>query len=441
MGLPRLLGFCAALLFASSVSAAVTIDLGPSDWRNLGSNGVHTPGGIGSSFGQTTRIPPTMTTLNVMRNPVVPYGSVGNALRTIGRATPQAVAASAGMAALFAAMDWVFDQGQWKKEDLMDENDPYGYYYAVPLSGGQTAPTGMQACQASTAYMLAGTTVTSISVNGSGHVFCNYQTPRGTDTLQAQRYGGPCSDGFQYVNQPPNVGCFKVGLVPLTDGDFSDLTAQLPALPAGDVAGAAGDAQRQLGNPLPGYTDTQISGPSSFSGPETTSTTVDPVTGDTTITTTSTTTNISYGDTTITTTSTTTTNTYQNGQQTSTTTTTETPGDLPVSGGGGGAGDWPGFCDWATVVCEWLLWTQEDPPPDQDLPAVIDEDFAQEKNISFGAKSCPPDYQISLEPFLASPVGVSFQPLCDFAGLIYYMVMAASYIIAAYISIGVARSA
>lgn len=444
MGLSRIFGFCFAFLFAASVNAANVIDLGPSDWRNLGPSGAHTSSGIRSSFGQTVRMPPTsLNTLTVTRNPVVPYGSVGNALRTIGRATPGAIAASAGMAALFAAMDWVFDEGQWKKEDLMDEEDLYGFYYVAPFSDGLTFSNAHDACEASLQFMhpvwkLEGYTV-------SNRLVCHYYD----DTSDPNRVvrtnyssniqGGGCSEGFVYVNNPPHTGCYKQGLVPLTNSDFSELTAQLPSLPASDVAGAAGDAQRQIGNPLPGYHDTQMTGPSSFTGPETTSTSTDPVTGDTVVTTTNTTTNISYGDTTITTTDTKTTNTYTNGSLTGTETTTETPGDLPVSSGGG-AGDWPAFCEWAPSVCEWMDWTKEAPEEDLPLPELIDTDFYEEKNISFGSKSCPPDYEINLAPFMQNTVGVSFQPFCDFAALIYFLVMAASYVSAAYITIGVARN-
>ena len=184
-----------------------------------------------------------------------------------------------------------------------------------------------------------------------------------------------------------------------------------------------------------------MTGPSSVSGPTSTSTSTDPATGSTTTTETSTQTQLEYGDTTITTTTTTTTNTYQDGQHTNTETTVEGPGELPVEQPSAGSFEWPGFCDWAVKVCDWLDWTQEDPGfEDPDLPLPIDEDYYQEKRISFGSKACPPDHQINLAPFLPNAVAVSFQPLCDFAGLIYYMVMAASYIIAAYITIGVARN-
>lgn len=425
MGLARLLGVCLALLFATSLNAAQTIDLGPSDWRRWGEGTAHhRTDGLNMKFGQTVRMPPMNTNLTVTRNPVISYGGIANGLKGFARITP----ASAAVTGLFLAMDWYFDQdsGEWVKDELI-ETDPVGGSWVTYLHPDKPFPTPLAACQNSWPSV----------------IYVQFHTPTSYRCMhQRGSYGNAtgvtyCPEGAT-IN-PQTGACMLGAPVPLTDADFGDLASQLPSMPPATVGAAANDAMQRQGGPLSGYTDTTIQGPSSVAGPSSTSTSTDPATGETITTTTSTTTNISYGDTTITTTNTTVTNTYQNGQQTSTTTTTETPGDLPVSGAVGAG--WPGFCDWATVVCDWLEWTKEDPPPEQDLPTVLDEDFSAEKIISFGAKSCPPDYQISLEPFLSTPVGVSFQPLCDFAALIYYMVMAASYIIAAYISIGVARSA
>lgn len=442
MGLPHIFGLCAAFLFASSVGA-VTIDLGPSDYRNFGPNATNVGSGVRSSFGQTVRIPPAGGALTVTRNPVIPYGSIANGMKNFVRINPYSAAASAAITAAFLGLDWVFDEelDSWMKEDWM-EAEYSGVTWNVPeCPGNLRAPSAAAACEYpvnNQCGVVASLREMKGTPDGLGAV-CVYNLkfgnpPQGTEI----RPRGTCIEGeWRVVNNIP--GCYLPGVVPLEPQDWAEMEAYLPTVPA-TAADSASDLQQRQGQ-LPGYHDTTITGPSSVAGPSSTSTSTDPATGDTTTTTTNTTTNISYGDTTITTTNTTVTNTYQNGQQTGTSTTTETPGELPVAGGGGGAGDWPGFCDWATVVCDWLNWTREDPPPEQDLPSVIDDDFYEEKNISFGSKTCPPDYQISLEPFMSVSVGVSFQPLCDFAALIYYMVMAASYIIAAYISIGVARSA
>lgn len=441
MGVARLFGLCVALLFASSVNAAVTIDLGPSDYRNWGSgNYQHRPGGIGSSFGQGVRLSQTLGTLNVTRNPVIPYGSVVNGMKNFVRINPASAAASAAVTAAFLAMDWYFDQdsGEWVggAEDEITYVDATEGGWVIASAPAILYPSTQAACSASPGCASHGACTPGLI---RGNIICHVPGTNNERNLLYSR-SPECPAGSELTT----LGCAVVESVPvpLTAADWQELEGELVTMPPAIAGGSADDIMQRQGQ-IPGYHDTTITGPSSVSGPSTTSTSTDPVTGDTIVTNTNTTTNINYGDTTITTNNTTTTTTYQNGQETSTTVTTETPGELPVTdtGGGGAIGEWPGFCDWATVLCDWLAWTQEDPPPEQELPSVIDDDFFEEKRISFGSKSCPPDHEINLAPFLETTVGVSFQPLCDFAGLIYYMVMAASYIIAAYISIGVARNA
>src|SRR5690554_6623601 len=119
MGISRVLGVCVALLFASSVNAAVTIDLGPSDWRRWGDGTYHHhTNGLNAKFGQTVRMPPMNTNLTVTRNPIVPYGSIANGAKNFLRVNPASIAASAAITCLFMAVDWVFDQatGEWMKE-------------------------------------------------------------------------------------------------------------------------------------------------------------------------------------------------------------------------------------------------------------------------------------------------------------------------------------
>lgn len=448
MGFSRIFGVCAALLLAaSSVNAAVTIDLGPSDYRNWGTGtNSHTGAGLRSSTGQTVRMPPLNGNLNVTRNAVIPYGSLANGMRNFLRINPASVAASAAVAGLFVAVDWVFDQaeGEWRKQgyDTLEDNSLDLWCSAL----GNCGPTPEMVCRdVIDLYpdMFGTWTYDSVrSASNPNTALCygtssSFQTPQ----LYLQVSINPaasCPAPYEYNEQLK--ACTIPALVPLEGSDWSDLEAYLPLAPANEVGMAGHDTQRLIGNPLPGFHDQTITGPSSVTGPETTTTTTTS-TGDTVVTTTQTTTNISYGDTTVTATNTTVTNTYTNGNHTSTETTTETPGELPVTqpSPGGAAAEWPGFCEWASIVCEWIGWTQEEPPAEPDLPQVIDDDFYQEKTIQFGSKTCPPDYEINI-PFINSTVAVPMQPLCDFAGIIYYMVMAAAYIIAAYITIGVARN-
>lgn len=432
---------CAFFLSVVSTASlgATTIDLGPSDYKNFGPNGAHTGAGIRSSFGQTVRMPPSGANLGVTRNPVIPYGSVGTALKNISRATPGAIAASAGMAALFAAMDWVFEQGQWKKEDLEQLDDLYGYYWTAP-GVGSSHPSALDACTAGAyfpAYGLAD--FVSLSIASNGNAICTYNKVKGGLTnFTAYRGGGGCPEGYTYSVVDNNAACFRTALVPLTDGDYSELTAKLPTLPAGDVSGAAGDASRHQGAPLSGYSDTNMTGPASTSGPSSTSTTSD--SSGTHTSTTSVTHNHSYGPTTITTTTTTTTNNYSNGEHTGTETITETPSPDPIPDTGGGGSidlDIPTDCEFMPTICAFIDWFKEPVPmPEPDLPVVVDHDFEREYEMNLTGE-CPPPYTVETQLF--GTLSISWQPFCDLASLIKPLVVGSAFLLSAFITLGIGR--
>lgn len=443
MGMVRLFGFCVAFLFASSVTAANIIDLGPSDYRSYGPNASHTGAGVRSSFGQTIRMPPTsLNTLTVTRNAVVPYASAAARMRPFLSVHPLSAAASAAVAGLFVAMEWYFDEdlGEWavREVESVPPIEGTGFIHSSISSSCPAAgpfPTATAACEAGASCL--NRNLVSVDHRNGRFYTCDVSTPSNTYTFLASAPDISCPPGTDYnVNEGH---CEQYVSVPV-GSDYSRLAGELPGFAASEVAQATADAQERFGI-APNYHDQVMSGPSIVSGPVTVTSVVDPVTGTTLTINQSTETSLSYGPETITTADTTTTTTYENGVETSTEVVTETPGELPVRPNPPASEiEFPAFCTWASAVCGWINWTQEEPPPDNDLPQVVDDDFYTEKNISFGSKSCPEPYQISLAPFMDTQVSVSFQPLCDFAGLIYFMVMAASYIIAAYISIGVARA-
>lgn len=443
MVLARFVLLAAVLLAASSVSAAVTIDLGPSDWRRWGDGtSHHHTNGLNTKFGQTVRMPPLNSNLNVTRNPVIPYGSIANGLRQFVRVNPASVAASAAVTGLFLAVDWVFDQesGSWMKEGTVFENpiDNTGWYYGS--EGGQIYPDPDSACNdwAISLGRQSGYTVGSVEWSGNRyHKLCRGVRSNGTWTVigSVNSRGLTCPSGYQMDNQGR---CSGEGVIDLDSSDWQELEGYLPSAPAGQVGQAAGDAMKRQGAPLNGYTDMQMEGPASTTGPET-STTTTTETGDSVVTTTSTTTNYQYGDTTITTTNTTVTNTYVNGNHTSTETTTETPGELPVTDPGTApAGEWPGFCDWASVVCNFIDWFQEPfDAPEVEWPLIEDQDYEEEFDFTLAA-SCPEPYTIELALF--PPVQFNWQPFCDLATFIRPLVLASAAIFAAFISLGIARA-
>lgn len=145
-----------------------------------------------------------------------------------------------------------------------------------------------------------------------------------------------------------------------------------------------------------------------------------------------------------------TTNTYENGTQTgSGTTTTVRPARPPAAmpsppetgtGDGGSGFALPSFCSWASAVCDWFDWTQEPIDDDPDLPGIVSDldDLERTKDISFGSKTCPAPIALDID-FLDMTVDLSFEWFCELAAIIYFMVMASAYVMAAYITLGVVR--
>ncbi|MEB3736220.1 virulence factor TspB C-terminal domain-related protein [Halopseudomonas pachastrellae] len=438
MVLARFVLLAAFLLAASSVSAAVTIDLGPSDYKNFGSSGAHTGAGIRISFGQTVRLPPLSTNLAVTRNAVVPYASAAARMRPFTAVHPVSAAASAAVTGLFLAMEWYFDEelGEWAVREV--ENIPPIEGSGWDASFGNCSgyfPTPQAACEAiAVCNNKAQSSVRDIRPTGYPNEFravCEVSNP-GLIPFVIYTDDITCPPGSDL--NPVEGVCQQYVSKPVIEGEFTRLAGELPNLPAEQVAHGTGDAQRRYGM-APGYQDTQITGPSSVAGPQTTTTTTTE-TGDNIVTNTQTTTNISYGPTTITTTETTTTTTYTNGNHTSTETTTETPGELPVTepSPGGAAGEWPGFCDWASVVCNFIEWFQEPfDAPEVDWPVIEDQEFEEEFQFSLAAQ-CPQPYTIQLDLFPA--VQFDWQPFCDLAGFIKPLVLASAAIFAAFISLG-----
>lgn len=127
------------------------------------------------------------------------------------------------------------------------------------------------------------------------------------------------------------------------------------------------------------------------------------------------------------------------------TSTTPASGEAGSSGGGSSTPvefpEIPTDCDFHPTLCAWMEWTKEPlGEDDHDLSQIMHTaDFSETKTISFGSKSCPAPYDIYIA-IVEKTYQLSFQPACDFAGYLYFFVMAAAYIFAAYISVGVVRN-
>lgn len=140
------------------------------------------------------------------------------------------------------------------------------------------------------------------------------------------------------------------------------------------------------------------------------------------------------------------TDTYTDGQKTGESETTTSSGAATGVGPVGGSGekleiDIPTDCDFMPTVCAFLEWYKDDDlGDDPDLASIMkdDEEFAKTKVISFGAAVCPQPYTVHISS-LSMSVDLSFQFFCQFAEYARALVLAAAYIFAAYISLGVAR--
>jgi len=112
------------------------------------------------------------------------------------------------------------------------------------------------------------------------------------------------------------------------------------------------------------------------------------------------------------------------------------------SGSGSGSGiELPSFCTWASTVCGFINWFKDgDVGADPDLNSIMKdgEDFAKTKVINFGSDVCPAPHTIYISS-LSMSVDLSFDFFCQFAQYAKALVLAAAYIFAAYISLGVAR--
>ncbi|SUO97361.1 virulence factor TspB C-terminal domain-related protein [Suttonella ornithocola] len=86
---------------------------------------------------------------------------------------------------------------------------------------------------------------------------------------------------------------------------------------------------------------------------------------------------------------------------------------------------------------EWLRDDRLPPEPDLSNLKPVSEDFNRHYPINIGNGQCPAP--ISLNTTLAGTLNLSFDPFCDFASKLRYLVIAGATLFAAYILLGVVR--
>lgn len=103
---------------------------------------------------------------------------------------------------------------------------------------------------------------------------------------------------------------------------------------------------------------------------------------------------------------------------------------------------WPGFCSWATTVCDWLDWTRSDGEPHKDLPETELQIQPDTWTSGIGGGSCP-----APETFTITVVGhqgqaeFDWQPACDFATTFKPFFIAMCSIVAVFILAGLRSGA
>lgn len=99
----------------------------------------------------------------------------------------------------------------------------------------------------------------------------------------------------------------------------------------------------------------------------------------------------------------------------------------------------PAFCDYASIVCDWIDWTKEKPDEEEKEEEEDINDrgiFDREFDINFFIpSSCPPDYTFRFQAHknLTGTFNVSFSWLCMFFGSISYALIFASHCVGTWI--------
>lgn len=98
--------------------------------------------------------------------------------------------------------------------------------------------------------------------------------------------------------------------------------------------------------------------------------------------------------------------------------------------------DWPGFCDWAPTVCEFIDWMKK-PEPEEEKPEVPWDETPPETvewSSGLGAGSCPApvSFSVTIGPVSASPE-FELQPICDFGEKIRPLVIALASLVGVFI--------
>lgn len=104
---------------------------------------------------------------------------------------------------------------------------------------------------------------------------------------------------------------------------------------------------------------------------------------------------------------------------------------------------WPGFCEWATVICDWIDWTKEEPENMEPDELPVDEltvaDLKKEYSSGLGSGSCPAPVSFTYQNQTSQ---FSYENACWAAtNLFKPVLLTIAGIMAAFIIVGASRRA
>lgn len=357
-------------------------------------------------------------------------------LKNALKVNPARVIVSGAVSAAVAGVGWVMSPDNTRLQKQQQQVD------GQPVSGsGSFDP--VQICQTLPASQTMGK-ITTVTFNGvlyavyvgphqtypSGYAVTNYCTNRSLG-YAPDSLGGYWPQSAQRVITVNDVETLS------TDLSDAELQAFVDSLSDPNLAA---DAAPHVLDAVPGSYDypdgTDFTGPASIQGDPITTTTEGP--DGTTVTTSTPSYSFDYSTNplSITTTTNNTTTVYNNGTLVSTTTTTNggTVVDAPSATE---APEVPTDCEFMPTVCEFIAWFKTPAPmPEPDMPEPVDDDFQQTYSASFGG-SCPAPRTVQTDNF--GTLSISWQPICDLAAYIKFLVIGGASLFAAYIGLGISR--
>lgn len=354
--------------------------------------------------------------------------TVKNALKNLLKVNPLQVATTVAVASGLAAVDWLFDP---ENNSIQKSSCSL---YGTPYSSCEEAQINFSHCQ-----LPASQTKGHVLIQNTPQASYAYQVvpfasiPSG---WEVNSYCTSTSLGYTKVSGYWDTSIRKLislndittSYTPVTDADLDTFLQNVPA---------SYDDYIELDPHLDMPPDSlEFYGPDTFDLPSTQTTTTDSI-GNTTTVETLPSLNLEYSSNPLSIVSnyTTTVNTYQNGVQTSTSTTVQTG---PETSAPDSEFELPTDCEFMPTLCDWLNWTKEPlDGPEPDLGSLlVDEDYSRSYSFSLGS-SCPPPTSITTQLF--GTVYFQWQPLCDLAAYIRYLVISGSLLFALYTTLGIHR--